>query len=111
MRKDRMGTLKQGNGDELSCSRGTMWPPIEAIIYGGAIEARPRISEQKYNEIRVWEQACGLRAMSPEKCPSCPYVNVNGELAVKPGGKGPKPQTVKSTKVASKMVNRTKGSS
>lgn len=79
-RKDRMGSLEQ-EGKTLTCSCGKMWPPILIVIYETPQEARPYATELEYEGIRVWSQACGLMKMDPLKCPSCPYVKVDGELA------------------------------
>ena len=106
MPKDRMGILELENGDKLTCSRGTLWPPIDAIIYGDSHQARAYVTSRVYAAIRVWEQACGIKAMSLDKCPTCPYVLRNGELVVRPGGKGLKPQTTKATKVATQMAQK-----
>ena len=38
-KKYRMGEAGY-EGKTLTCSRGTMWPPIEVEVYGGVEEAR-----------------------------------------------------------------------
>lgn len=98
-RKDRMGSLDTGEG-KLTCSRGTMWPPMTAVVYGPtSLEARPHITDQQYQVIRGWEEACGLMEMDESKCPGCPYVKVDGQMKFPPGNKGPAPQTTRATKV------------
>jgi hypothetical protein len=76
-RKYRMGEV-ECKGKTLTCSRGTMWPPMEVEIYGGVEEARVEVSSARYHAITIWQQGCGLSQVSTEKCPTCPYVLVDG---------------------------------
>lgn len=100
MPKYVMGVLKL-DGKELTCSRGTLWPPSAVLFHGdNAQECRPLVTELEYQRILVWERVCGQRTMSKDKCPSCPYVEVDGVLAKPPGGTGPKPQATTATSMA-----------
>lgn len=70
----------QVDGVEYKCSCADYWPPIEVEVYGGsAQDLRHTVPDLVYQRIRTWEGACGLFSMSAEKCPQCPYVQVNGE--------------------------------
>jgi hypothetical protein len=101
-RKYRMGKLEIEE-QELTCARGDQWPPMEAKVYGPTAEdCRPHVSSALYTKIRVWEQACGLFEMSEDKCPECPFVKVNGELA-KPFGTGKKIHTTSATRMANAL--------
>ena len=81
-KKYRMGEAGY-EGKTLTCSRGTMWPPIEVEVYGGVEEARAEVTSARYHAITIWQQGCGLTKVDPGKCPTCPYVLVDGERNVK----------------------------
>ena len=108
-KKDRMGELEADEG-KLTCSRGSMWPPMTAVVYGPtSLEARPHITNAEYHAIRIWERACGLMKMSPDKCPDCPYVMVDGKMKIKPGNKGPAPKTTKANQVTLNRKKKAEG--
>lgn len=98
-KKNLLGTLDI-EGDHYECSRWEMWPPTEIIIHGDALEVRAEEGNAAYHKVRVWEAACGLMKMSPDKCPTCPYAKVNGVLNRAPGGGSHIPRTVQATRKA-----------
>jgi len=107
-RKYRMGELEI-DGEQLTCARGDQWPPMEAVVYGPSPEdCRPHVSTALYAKINVWHQACGLLQMEAGKCPTCPYVKVDGELK-KPFGMGKKIHTTKSTEMAKNHAKKHRG--
>ena len=99
-RKYRMGEAEH-EGKTLTCSRGSMWPPIEVGYYGGVQEARAEVTNARYHAITIWQQACGLSQMDPGKCPTCPYVLVDGKRFVE------KRNTIHSTR-ASRIAEQRK---
>tara|TARA_R110000824_G_scaffold23518_5_gene84247 strand:- start:475 stop:693 length:219 start_codon:yes stop_codon:yes gene_type:complete len=65
---------------------------MAVIAYGPtAVDARDHVDEAEYERLRTWERVCGLREMDAAKCASCPYVNIDGKLAVQPGTKTHRP--------------------
>ena len=76
-------------GDVYECAHKAIWPPIEVIAYQEELidplppgvpiaEAfRGVLSDLVYQRVRTWEQVCGLREMSADKCLSCPHVVKN----------------------------------
>jgi len=104
-RKNLIGSFSLGE-DDFTCSRWEHWPPIEIIIHEEPLRVRGELGNEAYHRVRIWEDACGLLQMSPDKCPNCPYVAVNGVLAEAAGGGGYKPQTTKATRIAAMRKKR-----
>lgn len=79
-KKNYVGDLEV-DGKKLTCSRWQVWPPKEAFLFDGrpSQEARGEMSIDQYNRLRGWEITCGLMKMDEEKCPSCPYVLIDGK--------------------------------
>ncbi len=81
----------RSEGDTYECAHKAIWPPIEVIAYQAELidplppgvpiaEAfRGVLSDLVYQRVRTWEQVCGLREMSADKCLSCPHVVKNGK--------------------------------
>ena len=57
----------------LRCRHAQTWPPVQAKLDEPLERQRARglISEQKYEQVRVWERVCGQLQMG-EKCLTCP---------------------------------------
>ena len=84
-------TSVQSDGSVYECAHGDHWPPIEVIAYQTDLidplppgvpiaEAfRGVLSDVVYQRIRTWEQVCGLREMSVDKCVSCPHAIKDGQ--------------------------------
>lgn len=98
-KKNLVGDLDH-DGDHLTCSRWESWPPIEIIQYEDPQQVRAELGNAAYHRVRVWQQACGLMKMDAQKCPTCPYVEVNGVLAKAPGGGFHLPRTTQATRMA-----------
>jgi len=81
-KKYRMGSAKHEN-KTVTCSRGTMWPPIEVVVYGGVEEAREEVTPARYHAITIWQQRCGLTHVNPEECLKCLYVLLDGDSPLK----------------------------
>lgn len=66
-------TVLQENEITLRCRHAKEWPPVQAKIEMSLEEQRlrGRISEQKYEQVRVWERMCGQMKMG-EGCLRCP---------------------------------------
>lgn len=79
-KKNLVGELEI-EGKKLTCSRWQVWPPKEAFLFEGrsSAEARAEMTIDQYNRLNGWENTCGLMTMAGEKCPSCPYVLVDGK--------------------------------
>lgn len=90
-----MGKIEEGEVT-WTCSRGHLWPPIAIIAHGDEEGARANVVGIELHKLDVWSSACGQLQMSPAKCKTCPYVEKNGVLVVKPGGKAIRPVYVKS---------------
>ncbi|MBQ73361.1 MAG: hypothetical protein CMJ67_10700 [Planctomycetaceae bacterium] len=75
----------QVDGVVYECSHKRIWPPIEVIAYQTDLidplppgvpiaEAfRGVLSDVVHQRIRTWEQVCGQREMSLQKCPGCRF--------------------------------------
>ena len=67
------------DGVEYRCKHERVWPPIEAFVYGPTAQhSRYKVADRKYQQIRTWEQVCGLLKMDLTKCAACPHVVANG---------------------------------
>lgn len=90
MRKREPLAAIEVEGDTWECAHKDKWPPIEVIAYQvDLIDPLPPdvpiaeafrgvLPDVVYQRIRTWEQVCGLRAMCPQKCPSCRFSVKNG---------------------------------
>lgn len=68
--------LTLDSGETISCRHASIWPPVRAVALQESIEAQRMagdITNQEYERLRTWERVCGLAAMDPEKCTTCPY--------------------------------------
>lgn len=79
-RKNLVGDLEI-EGKKFTCSRWQVWPPKEAFLFDGrsSAEIRGEATIDQYNRLNGWEITCGLMKMEEGKCPSCPYVLVDGK--------------------------------
>lgn len=79
-KKNFVGDLEI-EGEKYTCSRWQVWPPKEAFLFDGrsSAEARSEMTLDQYNRLHGWEITCGLMKMEEGKCPSCPYVLVDGK--------------------------------
>ena len=61
---------------QIACVHWKTFPPVDVVLgYNPEkIRAQGSISESTYQQIKVWERVCGLKAMLPAKCLSCPHV-------------------------------------
>lgn len=79
----------------LVCKHQAVWPPIHAFLGESfeALHAARDIDDRKLQQLQVWERTCGLRAMSADKCPTCPHamVDENGVLVPYVNQTGSKP--------------------
>lgn len=98
-KKNLLGTLDI-EGKHLSCSRWEMWPPTEVLIHEDPLIVRAELGNAAYHRVRIWQGACGLMKMDPDKCPGCPYVEIDGKVAKAPGGGFHKPFTTTATRIA-----------
>ena len=76
-------TIQTPNGEvTLLCKHRNEWPPIYAFLGESFDDLRASrdIDDRKYQQLKVWESTCGLKAMSEDKCPNCPLamVETNG---------------------------------
>ena len=60
----------------LACEHWKTWPPLAASLQRSADELRAlgMIDAVEHQRVQVWERRCGLKAMSGDKCPTCPHV-------------------------------------
>ena len=63
---------------DLTCAMGQVWPPIQIKVFGSVEGARPHVDPATYDRLRVWDRACGLTAMEPERCLTCRHVIKDG---------------------------------
>ena len=71
---------------EYQCSNAHVWPPLEIEVYGGAAQGlRYVVDDLVYQRVKTWEQVCGLMMMSENKCPTCPFVIIDGKPLREPG--------------------------
>ena len=98
-KKNLIGSF-EAEGTDYTCSRWESWPPMSIILHEDARTVRALLGDDEFNRVRVWEEACGQLKMAPDKCLACPYVLADGVLVVEPGGRGYKPRTVSSTRLA-----------
>jgi len=98
-KKNLLGELDI-DGTNYSCSRWESWPPIEIIMHEDPQTVRLEMGNAAYHRVQVWEAACGLMKMDPGKCPSCPYVEVDGLILKAPGGGFHIPRTIAATRMA-----------
>lgn len=59
---------------DILCRHEAQWPPIHAKLGSSFEEQRAAgtISDTKYQQLKVWENMCGLLEMDPAKCLTCP---------------------------------------
>lgn len=59
----------------IRCRHGDKWPPgwARSGQSAEALRAQGFLKDEQFERARTWERVCGLMAMSPEKCPTCPY--------------------------------------
>jgi len=72
-------TFETDNGEVvLLCKHRGVWPPIHAFLGDSFEEMRAAgdIDDHKYEQLKVWERTCGLKAMSYKKCPTCPHAMI-----------------------------------
>jgi len=89
-------------GIEYQCSNAHVWPPLEIEVYGGtAQDLRYVVDDLVYQRVKTWEQVCGLMLMSENKCPTCPFVLIDGKPLREPGtGKVNRIHTKRSIKMS-----------
>lgn len=70
----------------LLCKHRNEWPPVHAFLGESFdnLRASKDIDDHKYQQLQVWEKTCGLKAMSPKKCPTCPLAMVETDGAEVP---------------------------
>jgi hypothetical protein len=106
-KKNLLGTLDL-NEKHYECSRWEMWPPTEILIHEDPLEVRAELGDAAYHRVQVWQSACGLMKMSADKCPSCPYVEIDGVINKAPGGGFHIPRTIQATRKAWEKRRREK---
>lgn len=99
-----MKPLTLENGHTLRCAHAKVWPPphlhLIPKVFGLDTEhLRFRVSNEVYLRAKTWEGVCGLTAMKPEKCLSCPHVLRENEEPRLPKS-GHTPPTTRATAVA-----------
>ena len=98
MAKNLLGTLER-DSREFKCSNWKEFPPKEVFAYGDtSLAARPYVTPARYEMIKSWERACGLRKMDGQKCWTCPHLRASDGLDHPYGPDTPKfpaPQTAK----------------
>lgn len=65
-----------------TCKNAAVWPPFRGIKLRESIEEQRAfglIEDAEYEQLKTWQRVCGLAEMSEAKCPTCPYVLVNGK--------------------------------
>lgn len=98
-----MKPLTLENGHTLRCAHAKVWPPphlhLIPKVFGLDTEhLRFRVSNEVYLRAKTWEGVCGLTAMKPEKCLSCPHVLRENEEPRLPQS-GHAPPTTRATAV------------
>ena len=74
------------DGVEYGCGNADVWPPLEIEhLADTAEELRYTVPDLVYQRLKTWERACGILRMSEDKCPTCPFVMIDGEPATKAG--------------------------
>lgn len=76
------------DGSTLRCFHAKVWPPphlhlIPKVLGLDTEYLRNRIPNEIYLRVKTWEGVCGLTAMKPEKCLSCPHA-LHGEEQPQP---------------------------
>lgn len=65
---------ERGKTDSYVCAHWKTFPPIGAGENAESLRSEKTITQAQYNQLKVWENVCGLTAMEPGKCLGCPHV-------------------------------------
>lgn len=61
----------------LACVHWRSFPPRASVLEGStpeSLRASKVLDEAEYRRFKIWQSVCGLKAMDPAKCLSCPHV-------------------------------------
>lgn len=63
-------------GTRYACAHWKIWPPVQSVHgqTGDRLRAVGALNDADYQRYQVWERKCGLQAMDPAKCLTCPLV-------------------------------------